>query len=181
MHCHQVGFDELSSNIPFDQAFVRDAIDAESPRIKAVVLPAGIDDYLAHYSLQPRSIRDFISCLNEPETDNFVDESKAAHEDITSKGESYSAKAYPTFIASSNEKRQAKESAQPTVKRKSPKAQPAVICKKAKLTPEKREERRREQNREAQRRYRERHMLQSCQASFTQHAWAYEPSFPPRY
>lgn len=188
-HCQQVGFDELSSNIPFDQAFIKEAIDAstceEGPRIKTVitVLPAGIDDYLAHYTLQPRSIRDFISCLNEPDAENSVHESKAVHEDITPKGESsqHSAKAFPTSIISSNEKQQVKEAAQPTEKRKSSKAQPAIICKKAKLTPEEKEERRREQNREAQRRFRERHMLQPYRMSFSQHGWAHEPNFPPRY
>ncbi len=50
----------------------------DSARIKSysTVLPAGIDDFLADYTLQPQSIRDFISCLDEPESQCFSDETK---------------------------------------------------------------------------------------------------------
>ena len=136
--------------------------------------PAGIDDFLAHYTLQSRSISEFMSCLDSPETESFVGNFDRV---ITPSDPHVPAKCvFPTQFTTKG----ANEAVPNTDGRKSQKAKSTTICKRLKLTPEIREERRRHQNREAQRRFREKHMFPSHQTPFTHtysDVWAQGPGF----
>ena len=125
--------------------------------------PAGIDDFLVHYKLQPRSIFDFMSTLEEPETHclfvnpNFGPEIMPPYVYLPSN------MSLSPFITSSTGKGKARAAMQDADERKSKKARAFTCRKRVNLTLAQREERRRGQNREAQRRYREKRMLQLCQ------------------
>jgi hypothetical protein len=193
-HCAQEGFDELSaanaqasSDLGFMQENFSEKLCWDSARIKShlSVLPAGIDDFLADYTLQPRSIRDFISCLDDPGTQSFSDESKVGLEKSPSKNNyaNFPANAgLVTLLTAPSEDGNPKENIKHNKGKKALRVKSATISKKVRLSPEKREERRREQNREAQRRFRERHMFNSYQTSIAvscSSGWASEPSFRP--
>ncbi len=188
MHYTQAEFDELvaSAHPKFShgRAFVNERIGlnifSKGATIKSSASD-GIDDFLAHYTVQSQSIREFMSCLDEPETECCGVDSNAYRLVMPSSGQIPSIVCFSTPSKASSKEQGTTAAVQDSCRSKTLKAKPTTMCKRVKLTPEKREERRRDQNREAQRRFREKHMFQSHQNSFTYpntDAWLKVPNFP---
>jgi hypothetical protein len=194
MHSTQAAFEELIATshprTPCDPSLFNETIGlnilARGVPIKSSnsSVPAGIDDFLAHYTLQSRSIHDFMSCLDEPETECSVDNSNADRVIVPCSSQNTSSVRCSTPFTLAQEEGKATAAVHDRPGRKSPKAKSSTICKRVKLTPEQRDERRREQNREAQRRFREKQMFQPHRNSFTHPytlTWANGPIFHPHH
>ncbi len=135
-----------------------------------------VDEFLAYYRHEKKSIREFFACLEDTsvasvrnDCDPWIQEIGTISSDSASEIDEYTRsnpracnEAETNDSTTNNRKcshgRMAKDSCLAEGVGKSP------LCKRKrrKLTASEKEERRRNQNREAQRRFRERHMLSSC-------------------
>jgi hypothetical protein len=124
--------------------------------------PAGIDDFLVNYTLQPRSICDFMSWVDEPDPECFVDGLDIDPRIMPADGHTHiTSNVCPNpCITFSKVNGKTKAPVQDSVRGKPLKPKSSACCKRVKPTVANREERRRDQNREAQRRYREKRMFQ---------------------
>ena len=135
-----------------------------------------IDEFLAHYRHEEKSIRDFIACLEDPffssvnkDCDQWIQEAASPSIDSGADIEASDSGA-EMEIARSNTRHctadiddrrfSYKRNTVDHLKR----IEKAPVCRRARrnMTAKEKEERRRNQNREAQRRFREKHMFLSC-------------------
>ena len=163
MHGKQGAFEELTAHhhVLVEQDFFPESfgtnVCTHIKRFNAIA-PASIDDFLAHYTLEPSVIRDIISGVEEPAPQCSFCGYNARHEIMTEE-ERLPSMFYgsPGNAVVHVQGRAIKASGDHKIG-KAQEKESATIRKRIKLSPEKREERRRDQNREAQRRFREKHL-----------------------